>query len=100
MAYISLKSIQKDNRRKALNREITEVATDHLSLVFHRFMERKSKKLQIRVNNALLKPFNPFPIDENDFRAVEFKQKKFGSDAIKLEGFVLPSRSIEETKRE
>nr|WP_226372271.1 ATP-binding protein [Sulfurospirillum diekertiae] len=90
--------LEEENRRKALNREITEVATDHLSLVFHRFMERKSKKLQIRVNNALLKPFNPFPIDENDFRAVEFKQKKFGSDAIKLEGFVLPSRSIEETK--
>lgn len=90
--------LEEDNRRKALKREITEVTTDHLSLVFHRFMERKKKPLEIRVNNIRLDPFNPFPTEENDFRSVEFKQKKFGTDAIKMEGFVLPSRSIEETK--
>ena len=86
------------NRKKALKKEITEVVADHLSLVFHRFMERKKHWLEIRVNNIKLKPFNPFPTNENDLRSVEFKQKGFGSDSIKLEGFVLPSRSIEETK--
>lgn len=90
--------LEEDNRRKALKREITEVATDHLSLVFHRFMERKKSPLQVRVNNLRLKAFNPFPTDENGLRSVEFKQKSFGSDSIKLEGFVLPARSIEETK--
>ncbi len=90
--------MEEDNRRKALKKEITEVTTDHLSLVFHRFMERKKSPLQLRVNNVHLKPFNPFPTDENDLRSVEFKQKGFGSDSIKLEGFVLPARSIEETK--
>ena len=90
--------LEEDNRRKALNREITEVATDHLSLVFHRFMERKKSPLQVRVNNLRLKAFNPFPTDENGLRSVEFKQKSFGSDSIKLEGFVLPARSIDETK--
>ncbi len=90
--------LEEDNRRKALKREITEVATDHLSLVFHRFMERKKSPLQVRVNNLRLKAFNPFPADESGLRSVEFKQKSFGSDSIKLEGFVLPARSIDETK--
>ncbi len=90
--------IEESNRQSALKREITEVTTDHLSLVFHRFMERKASPLQIRVNNIRLHPFNPFPTNEKDLRSVEFKQKGFGTDSIKLEGFVLPSRSIDETK--
>lgn len=88
--------LEEKNRRKALKREITEVTTDHLSLVFHRFMESKEQQLKLRVNNLQLEPFNPFP--EKDLRSVEFKQKSFGDDSIKLEGFVLPSTSIEETK--
>lgn len=88
--------LEEENRRKALKREITEVATDHLSLVFHRFMERTKSPLQLRVNNIQLKPFNPFP--EKNIRPVEFKQKGFGTDSIKLEGFILPSSSIEETQ--
>ena len=89
--------LEEKNRKQALTREITEVTTDHLALVFHRFMEQKKNPLQLRVNNILLDPFNPFP-EQHDLRAVEFKQKGFGSDSIKLEGFVLPARSIEETK--
>ncbi|MCU7835597.1 MAG: ATP-binding protein [gamma proteobacterium symbiont of Taylorina sp.] len=91
--------LEEKNRKTALKREITEVTVDHLSLVFHRFMEKKNKPLNIRVNNVRLKPFNPFPTQEKDLRSVEFKQKKFGTDSIKLEGFVLPSRSIEESKK-
>lgn len=89
--------LEEDNRKNALKREITDVSADHLSLVFHRFMEKCNSPLQIRVNNLRLKSFNPFP-EEKDFRPVEFKQKSFRSDSIKLEGFILPSRSIDETK--
>ncbi len=53
--------LEEDNRKKALKREITEVTTDHLSLVFHRFMEQKRLPLQIRVNNIQLEPFTPVP---------------------------------------
>jgi len=88
--------LEEGNRRKALKREITEVTTDHLSLVFHRFMERKRLPLQIRVNNIQLEPFNPFP--EKNLRSIEFKQKGFGTDSIKLEGFILPSTSIKEAE--
>ncbi|MGP8217093.1 MAG: ATP-binding protein [Bacteroidia bacterium] len=91
--------LDESNRKIALQREITEVTSEHLSVVFHRFMERQKKPLLIRVNNIILKPFNPFPTKFPDFRSIEYKQRNFREDTIKMEGFVLPSRSIDETKQ-
>jgi len=87
--------LKEKNRENALFKEI-DIIADHLSLVFHRFMEKN--KLQIRINNQLLEPFNPFPTKEKDFRSLEFRKRNFGNDSIKIEGFVLPSRSIKESK--
>lgn len=82
----------------ALKYQISEVTTEYLSLVFHRFMEKTVLPLQIRVNNVRLKPFNPFPPAGEGVRMIESKQKAFSSDVIRLEGFILPVRSIEESK--
>lgn len=90
--------LEEKNRENALFKEI-DIISDHLSLVFHRFMEKQGKSLQIRINNQVLKPFNPFPTKENDFRSLEFRKRKFGDDSIKIEGFILPSRSIKETNQ-
>lgn len=90
--------LESNNRQKALKKEITEVTSEYLALVFHRFMERIDNPLRIRINNNIIPPFNPFPDGEKDFRQLEFRQKTFRSDTIKLEGFVLPSRSIEESR--
>lgn len=90
--------IEEKNCRDILKKELSEIANEHLSLVFHRFMEQKDHPLQIRLNNILVKPFNPFPVFENGFRAIEDKQRIFGDDSIKIEGFVLPSKSIDEVK--
>jgi len=90
--------LESGNRQKALKKEITEVTSEYLALVFHRFMERASKPLRIRINNSIISPFNPFPENEKDFRQMEFRQKTFRSDTIKMEGFILPSRSIEESR--
>ena len=89
--------LEENNRQSALKKQITEVTSDYLSLVFHRYMERKKNPLQIRINNNLISPFNPFPTTITDFRPIEFKQKNFSTDTIKIEGFVLPSRSIDES---
>ncbi len=91
--------LQQNNRKNALKKEINEVTTDYLSLVFHRFMERELNPLKIRINNTNVEPFNPFPEKEKDFRQIQPKQSQFRSDVIKIEGFVLPSRSIEENKK-
>lgn len=85
-----------NNRKNALSKEINEVTSDYLALVFHRFLERSENRVKIRLNNTIIKPFNPFP-NENDFRQIEPKQSKFRSDVIKIEGFVLPARSIQES---
>jgi len=85
------------NRKEALSKEINEVTSDYLSLVFHRFLERPINNIRIRLNNSIIKPFNPFPEGEKDFRQIEPKQSKFRSDVIKIEGFVLPARSIQES---
>ncbi len=90
--------LEEEKRQSALKKQITEVTSDYLSLVFHRYMERKDNPLLIRINNNLIASFNPFPTQETDFRPIEFKQKQFSTDTIKIEGFVLPSRSIDESQ--
>lgn len=91
--------LNEENRQNSLKKEITEITSDYLALVFHRFMERSANPLQIRINNTRVKSFNPFPEEEKDFRQIEPKQSAFRSDVIKIEGFVLPSRSITESKK-
>ena len=90
--------LEKQNRKTALDKELSEITSQHLELVFHRFMEKKICPLKIRLNNYNLKPFNPFPVWESDFRPIQDKQRSFGGDYINIEGFVCPSRSIEEDK--
>ncbi|MFF5383342.1 ATP-binding protein [Pedobacter suwonensis] len=92
--------LETENRQTALKKEITEVTSDYLSLVFHRFMERKDNPLQIRINNSQIHPFNPFPTREPDFRPMEFRQRQFSTDLIRMEGFILPSRSISESRQQ
>lgn len=90
--------LEEENRQNALKKEVTEVTSDYLSLVFHKFMEREKYPINIRINNKILSPFNPFPLSEPDFRPIAYKQRNFSTDTIKIEGFVLPSRSIDESK--
>ncbi|MFA8434139.1 MAG: ATP-binding protein [Marinifilaceae bacterium] len=90
--------LKPEKKKTALKKEINEVTVDYLSLVFHRFMEKKENPLQIRINNKRIRPFNPFPEEEKDFRQLEPKQSFFGEDVVKIEGFVLPSRAIKESQ--
>jgi len=72
--------LSEKNRKSLLVKEISEDVIQHLSIIFHRFMQRHNAPLTIRVNNSLLIPFNPFPIQETDFRSIKFKQKPFGNN--------------------
>lgn len=86
------------NKQDALKEEITNTTSEYLSIVFHKFMERQTNRVDIRINNTLVKPFNPFPTDNSNLRALEPLQKEFGKDFVKIQGFVLPNSSIKETK--
>lgn len=61
-------------------------------------MERLINPLQIRINNIQIESFNPFPEEEKDFRQIEPRQSQFDQDVVKIEGFVLPARSIVESR--
>jgi hypothetical protein len=86
-------------RADTLKSALSETIIHHLSIVFHRFMERKADRLSLRVNNKNIQPFNPFPTDQPDFRSIDNKQTILGDDVVRLEGFVLPSKSIDESRQ-
>lgn len=91
--------IEEHDCAQILNTELTEKTRRHLSLVFHRFMERANRPLQIRLNNILVKPFNPFPTKAEGVRRLGLRNRLLGDDAIKIEGFVLPTGSIDDVRQ-
>lgn len=88
------------SKQDALKEEITNTTSEYLSIVFHKFLERETNRVEIRINNTLVKPFNPFPKpdDKNKIRALVPHQSNFGDDIVRIQGFVLPNTSIKETK--
>lgn len=70
-------------------------ASNHLSLVFHRFLEAKFgvRKVIISVNNRILKPFDPFNAAHKATQQIpEEKLKFYGSDVI-VKAYILPHHS-------
>lgn len=88
--------VNEKNKQDAIKEEITNTTSEYLSIVFHKFMERQNNRLQIRINNTLVNPFNPFPAENSSIRALEPLQKEFGKDFVKIQGFVLPNTSIKD----
>jgi len=89
--------ISEKNRKDILLKELKEVVAEHLSISFHRFLESTTNPIAIRLNNTILDPFNPFPVDIKDFRPIEPLSRRFNNDNFSIEGFVLPSRAISES---
>lgn len=83
-----------NDQNEILQKELTQITKEYLQLIFHRFME-KGEPLNIRLNNEQLKPFNPFP---SKARNISIQQKLLMGSNLRLEGFVLPNRSLEESK--
>ena len=91
--------LDKENKNVALKKELTEVTAEHIEIVFHRFMERDKNSLQVKINNKLLAPFNPFPTTVMDFRKIEPLKGVFAKKSIAVEGFILPARSLDEERQ-
>jgi len=92
--YISERDIE-----AVLSHEITNVINKYLSIVFHRFMERREKSVKIRINNIQLKPFNPFLEDAPKVRTFSESNRVIGQGSMDIMSFILPIGSIEEVKR-
>jgi len=77
-----------------LQNELSVTTKGYLQLIFHRFMEG-NHPVNIRLNNEKLIPFNPFPFS---LRRISVQRKLLMGSKLLLEGFVLPQRSIAESK--
>lgn len=66
---------------------------NHLSLVFHHFLESKFDKINIYINNDKLKPFNPF--NESHSATFERMQEniRIFNHCIKVTPYILPHHS-------
>jgi hypothetical protein len=85
------------NNLEFLNKQLVEVTSEYLGIVFHRFLERTLNPLQIKINNSYVVPFNPFPVrDKPELRSLGERQRIFKNNTFKMEGFVLPVSSTDQ----
>lgn len=82
--------IETKNLEIAFSNEMESTVTEHLGLVFHRFIEKDISHLKIKINNTIIDSFNPFPENGFGLRSLELRVKPFGKDNLKIQGFVLP----------
>lgn len=80
---------------------------DHLSMVFHRFIEGAvdgRPEMIITVNGDKLRPWNPFAVSEPNLQTLEDQvfevQAGEGSHDVRFRGYVLPSRETFSTTEE
>ena len=90
--------ISERDTKQTLYKELLEVTSEHLSIAFHRFMERTDRPISIRLNHKILEPFNPLPSDARDFRGLGPLSRTFNNGDFSFEGFILPSRAISESR--
>jgi len=92
--------IEAENRGKALIDQLDKTTREYLGIVFHRFMQRKEKPLQIRINNWMVEYFDPFPVkNRQDLRTLGVFERPYKGDVFRVEAFVLPSKALKEEKK-
>ncbi|WP_419027036.1 ATP-binding protein [Culturomica massiliensis] len=80
---------QRDDSALAKFLEVMEKVKKHLSMVFHRFIEKK--QMQIYFQDTPLLPWDPFMTDEVATQV--FPEEPLCSGQVRLKGYVLPHKS-------
>ena len=84
------------NQFRHFKEQLNNVTSEYLGIVFHKFMELKKNPLQIRINNTLVKPFNPFCSSTGEIpRSLGLKEMRFGKDVLKMNAFILPVKACD-----
>ena len=75
--------------------EYIEHARSHVSLVFHRFMEKEgnNRPLKIYFNNALVEPTDPFLTSHHATQPLTEQLLKVYGDTIRVKPYILPYAS-------
>lgn len=79
------------NDKKALDKflQIMDIVKKHLSMVFHRFIE--SGRIKIFFQDRLIKPWNPFLV--NEIATQGFPEEPLQNGKVIIKGYVLPHKS-------
>lgn len=86
--------LEEENKKKALYSDFSDSVESHLSIAFHRFIE---KGLRIQLNNKVVKSFNPFPEDISVIPLPKRLGKIAGAN-VKFDSIVLPYEAIKKSK--
>jgi hypothetical protein len=92
-----LYKLNKYKSENALEEDLEELRS-HLGLVFHRFLQKKKLPLEIRLNNVMVQPFDPFPVGTPGIQTVSEVFWQTGNDYIKFQGIILPKISEQESR--
>jgi hypothetical protein len=96
-------------REQAAIRRLAEALSNHISVVFHRFLDPdddRERNVVIKVNGVPIRPWNPFYPKRSDQVLAESKQKLIvelpdGTEAnAQMKAWILPHRSDMEKKEE
>jgi len=83
-----------DRAMRADFSDAVDTLRKHLSLVFHRFLEKQGRdKLDITINNSKLQAFNPFNITHNATQQISKEKIQLFDESITVEPFILPHHS-------
>ncbi len=84
-----------DHQKQSDFSNTIESVSNHLSLVFHRFLEGKIgiPKVNITVNKRELSPFNPFNISHAATQQIPEEKLKSNNTNIIIKPFILPHNS-------
>lgn len=85
--------VSMEEKEKGLHDQLSKITLDYLGLIFHRFLDEASRPFAIKVNNVLVKPFDPFPKSAG-LRSLGDERYGTGKQVFALEGFVLPAKAI------
>ncbi len=95
--YKFINNTSKESKIDLLNKQLVEITSEYLGIVFHKFLEKSKTPLKIKINNSLVSPFNPFPNPESsELRSLGERQnilRENRENILKMEGFILPVSS-------
>ena len=92
--------IEHEKRASALIEQLKNTTREYLSIVFHRYIQRKVNPILIRVNHWVVDYFDPFPSESRrDLRSTGYFESLYKGDIFKAEAFVLPAVAIKEEKK-
>ena len=87
--------VEPENRERFVNGKLDQLE-DHLSLVFHRFLNGEVKnypKLKISINGHAIQAFDPFCLSNKATQILPLEKVRLGASVVEIQPYILPHYS-------